>query len=210
MTNVIIWGASGGMGRALTEKLTADGHTVAAISRRPGDTAAFTPYNIAIMDAANPAQVRAAANQAAALAAAFDLFIYAAGDITSRKVGEMTPEEWKRILDANLTGAFLAAQASLPLLSPEARLVFIGAVHERLRLPGLSAYAAAKAGLEAFAESLRKEARRKVLVVRPGAVDTKFWGKVPFSMPKNALSPAALAEKILSALDEGRDGLLDL
>ncbi len=210
MCNVILWGASGGIGRALAQKLAADGYTIAAISRHPGQTSAFTPYNIAILDVANPAQVRAAANQAAAITNAFDLFIYAAGDITSQNVVQMTPETWKRILDANLTGAFLTAQASLPLLSPEARLVFIGAVHERLRLPGLSAYAAAKAGLEAFAESLRKEARRKVLVVRPGAVNTPFWGKVPFSMPKNALSPAALADQILAAVAEGQSGNLDI
>ena len=89
-------------------------------------------------------------------------------------------------------------------------MVFLGAVHERLRLPGLSAYAAAKAGLEAYVEALRKETRRKTLVVRPGAVDTAFWSKVPFSMPKNALQPEALAERIYAAILEGKEGLLDL
>ncbi|MGQ9832582.1 MAG: SDR family NAD(P)-dependent oxidoreductase [Candidatus Villigracilaceae bacterium] len=209
MPSTILWGAAGGIGRALTEKLTASGHTVIAVSRHPAEMKALTPHVVAA-DVSQPAQVSGAARMAAEMGAPFDLYIYAAGDIASRKTAEMTPADWNRILSANLTGAFLTVQASLPHLKADARLVFIGAVHERLRLPGLSAYAAAKAGLEAFAEVLRKETRLPVLVIRPGAVDTPFWGKVPFSMPKNALSPASLAEQILAAVSEAKTGALDI
>jgi short-subunit dehydrogenase len=67
--------------------------------------------------------------------------------------------------------------------------VLIDAVSERMRLSGLSTYAAVKAGLEVFAEAPRKEERkRRVLVVLPGAVSTEFRWKVPFKMPGNALS----------------------
>jgi short-subunit dehydrogenase len=90
-------------------------------------------------------------------------------------------------------------------------LVFLSAVSERIRLPGLSAYAAAKAGLEAFAEALRKEKReRRVIVVRPGAVNTRFWQKVPFKMPGRALSPEAVAAKVVEAVNTGHQGVLDL
>ena len=123
----------------------------------------------------------------------------------------MTPATWRRILDANLSGAFLAVHDSLPLLTADAPLVFLGAVSERLRLPGLSAYVAAKAGLEAFAEVLRKEERkRRVILVRPGAVNTAFWQKVPFRMPANALSPEEVAERVVAAVESGREGTLDL
>jgi len=140
-----------------------------------------------------------------------DLWIYTAGDIISSKVEEMTPAVWQRILDANLTGAFLAAHYSLPLLAPEAHLFFLGAVSERMQMPGLAAYAAAKAGLEAFGEAFRKEARkRKVTVVRPGAVNTALWQKVPFKMPGNAMSPQAVAQAILAAYADGHKGTLEL
>ena len=112
-----------------------------------------------------------------------DLWVYAAGDIASLRVGDMQPSDWQRLMDANLGGAFLATHYSLPLLAEQAHLFYIGAVSERMRLPGLAAYAAAKAGLEAMAEVVRKESRRKVTVVRPGAVDTPFWSKVPFKLP---------------------------
>jgi hypothetical protein len=41
-------------------------------------------------------------------------------------------------------------------------------------------------------------------------VDTPFWKKVPFAMPKNALSAGALAGQILAAVNEGKTGTLDL
>ena len=123
----------------------------------------------------------------------------------------MPPESWQRIMDANLNGPFLATHYSLPLLAENAHLFYLGAVSERLRLPGLAAYAAAKAGLEAFAEALRKEQRqRRVTVVRPGAVATSFWDKVPLRLPKDAAPPEKVARRILEAYENGHTGLLDL
>lgn len=209
MKNAIIWGAAGGIGKALTQKLVDENFTVVAVSRHPTDMKLITPHVIAT-DVTQPSQVTAAARMAGEMVPAFDLFLYTAGDIASIKTGEMTATDWNRILSSNLTGAFLTTQASLPFLAPEARMVFLGAVHERLRLPGLSAYAAAKAGLEAFTEALRKETRRKTLLVRPGSVNTAFWSKVPFSMPKNALQPETLATLVHAAILDGKEGILDL
>jgi NAD(P)-dependent dehydrogenase (short-subunit alcohol dehydrogenase family) len=123
----------------------------------------------------------------------------------------MMPKDWDRILSVNLTSPFYALRYSLPLLSENAHIFFIGAVSERLRLPGLSAYAASKSGLEAFAEALRKEQRNKrISVVRPGAVNTAFWDKVPMRLPADAATPEKVAENIYKAYTEGHKGLLDL
>jgi NAD(P)-dependent dehydrogenase (short-subunit alcohol dehydrogenase family) len=207
MKHALVWGAAGGIGKALTKKLIDQEYTVIAVSRHPNEMKALTPYSIAT-DVTVPSQVRGAVHQVRSISQTVDLYIYTAGEIDSIKAPAMSDKDWQRILNANLTGAFLTAQASLPLLTSEASLVFLGAVHERLRLPGLGAYAAAKAGLEAFAETLRKESRRRVLVVRPGAVNTPFWSKVPFSMPANALEPAALADRIFERLQGDSNELL--
>jgi NAD(P)-dependent dehydrogenase (short-subunit alcohol dehydrogenase family) len=75
----------------------------------------------------------------------------------SAKVADLDFKSWNRILVANLTGTFLCTHHSLPILAEDAHLFYLGAVSKRLRLPGLPVYAAAKAGLEAFGEVLRKE-----------------------------------------------------
>lgn len=96
-------------------------------------------------------------------------------------------------------------------MTADAHIVFLGAVSERLRLPGLAAYASAKAGLEAFAEVLRKEQRRRrVTLVRPKAVDTPLWEKVPFSVPHGAMSPERLVESVVQANQDGHSGVLNL
>jgi NAD(P)-dependent dehydrogenase (short-subunit alcohol dehydrogenase family) len=210
MSTALIWGASGGIGRALVALLHSHGWTVGAVSRHPHDLADLTDFRYEA-DAADAFSVQQAVYRAAQELPAVDLWLYAAGDILSSPVADLAPADWKRILDANLTGAYTSTHLSLPLLAERAHLMYVGAYSEKLRLPGLSAYAAAKAGLEAFAAALAKEQRdRRVTVVRPGAVDTPLWTKMPLRLPRGASSPATLAERMLEAYQAGTVGTLDL
>lgn len=205
----MIWGAAGGIGHALANTLSNSGWTVATISRHAADLEDVAAYNFEA-DVAKAREV-----EAAVLTAAYDLepvklWIYTVGDIAANPVSDLEPETWQRIIDANLTGPFLAAHYSMPLLAPDAHLIFVGAVSERLRLPGLSAYAASKAGLEAFGDAFRKEERgRRVTVIRPVAVNTPLWEKVPMRMPKDAGTPEAAAARILKAYEDGETGIVD-
>ena len=209
MSTAMIWGANGGIGRAVVAKLTTDGWTVLAVARNPGDLHALTPH-VFEADVADADAVEMAVSAARQISPTVDLWVYAAGDITAAKVAEMEPSDWQRILDANLTGAFVTAHSSLPLLAKDEHMMFLGAVSERMRLPGLTAYAAAKAGLEAFAAALGKEERkRRVTVLRPAAVNTTLWEKVPFRRPAHALEPEDVAKRIVSAYQEGHKGVLD-
>lgn len=210
MKTAMIWGASGGIGRALTALLDREKWTVLGVSRHPDDLADLTPHAFEA-DVADPTQVTRAVEAAGRVVPEVDLFVYAAGTIASERVKRMEEGTWQDILTANLTGAFLTTQASLPLLSSGAHLVYLGAYTDRLQLPGLSAYVAAKAGLAVFTEVLAKEHRRlRVTLVRPAAVDTDFWDLVPFSLPSGALTPDEVAEKILEAYENEHSGTLDL
>jgi NAD(P)-dependent dehydrogenase (short-subunit alcohol dehydrogenase family) len=206
----VVWGAGGGIGRALLQKLSDEGWKTIAIARDGSDLESLTPY-VFEADVSEPQQVEAAVYATAMEADAVNLWIYAVGDILSAKVAELDAESWDRILAANLSGAYLTTHHSLPMLAEDAHLVYLGAISERLRLPGLSAYAAAKAGLEAFGEALGKEERKKrVTVVRPGAVATSLWDKVPMRVPADAPSPAKIAGRIIEASEKGHKGILDL
>lgn len=208
--NAVVWGADGDIGRALVQALCDQGWKTIAIARNESDLTALTPHVITA-DVSNPNQVQAAVLAMAMEIDVVQLWIYAVGDIVSARVADLDVGSWNRILAANLSGAYLCTHHSLPILAEDAHLFFLGAISERLRLPGLSAYAAAKAGLEAFAEALRKEERRKrVTIVRPAAVATSFWDKVPMQAPANAATPAKVASRILAAYDDGHKGVLDL
>lgn len=208
--NALIFGAAGAIGSAVLKTLDKNKWKTIAVSRETSLIQDYADYvfDISFTDVSQIAQTAYLISQKVE---GIDLWVYAAGDILSAKISDMRPEEWDRILMANLSGAFYTLHFSLPLLSEGAHIFLIGAVSERLRLPGLSAYAAAKSGLEAFAGVLRKEQRKKlVTVVRPGAVKTTFWDKVPMKIPPDAASPEKVALKIIAAYQAGHQGNLDL
>lgn len=210
MKTAMIFGANGGIGRAILAALNTQDWTTVAFSRQEEMLEGVATHSL-FVDVSDAFSIQKSVQAAAFEVSDVKLWIYTAGDITSSPVEDMSPDVWRRIMDANLNGAYLATYYSLPLLAPDAHLIYVGAINERLRLPGLAAYAAAKAGLEAFGEALRKEQRkRKVAVVRPVAVDTPLWEKVPMRLPKDAPPASKVAGRILAAYEEGHSGLLDL
>ena len=210
MKNAMIWGANGGIGSALAKELKQAEWNVIGISR-DSELIENDVTHAYSADVTNDYAIQNAIMSSVQEVDAVQLWIYAVGDILSQKSDKLATADWQRIIGANLTGAFQTIHHSLPLLAEDAHIIFLGAVSERLRLPGLSAYVAAKAGLESFAETLRKEQRKKrVSVVRPGAVATPFWDKVPLRLPKDAASPEKVARRILEAHESGHSGVLDL
>jgi NAD(P)-dependent dehydrogenase (short-subunit alcohol dehydrogenase family) len=209
MKTALIWGAGGGIGQAITSQLAKENWQILAAGRHLESFTDFTPYayNVDVSDEFSVQSVTTAISQEVSEVI---LWVYTAGDIASLRINEMHPLDWQRILEANLTGAFLTTHFSWSLLSEQAHLFYLGALSERMRLPGLSAYAAAKAGMEAFAEVVRKESHRKVTIVRPAAVETPFWNKVPFKLPPHHLMPVDVADRIIQAYNEGYQGLLDI
>jgi len=209
MNKIIVWGAEGGIGEALLKVFKKDGWWSAAAARKLTSRSELADQR-AEADFTRPDETRKAVEELVG-DQKLDAFVYAAGDISSQKVSQADPERWEEIISNNLTGVFHTLQASLPYLAEDAHIFILGAVSERLTLPGLSAYAAAKAGVEALAVSLAKEERRKkISVIRPGAVATELWEKVPFKQPENSLPPEKLARKVLEAYREGHKGQLDL
>ena len=206
----MIWGVNGGIGRAIATELKLAGWTTIGICRQPAAMDGQLNHTFAA-DVSREFEVQTAVRAASLEVDQIDLWIYAVGDIETTAVADLDSASWQRQLEANLTGPFLATKHSLPLLADDAHLVYLGAVSERLKLPKFSAYVAAKAGLEAFVASLQKELRgKKITLVRPGAVATPFWDKLPLHLPKDAAPPEKVAKRILSAYEEGHSGQLDL
>jgi NAD(P)-dependent dehydrogenase (short-subunit alcohol dehydrogenase family) len=210
MGKILIWGSEGGIGQAILTHFLEQGWQAAAVARKLTSISTQAEWSFEA-DFSDPEQVAEVGRQLEEHQDPFDIFVYAAGDITAENIGDSTPKRWLEIIDNNLTGVFHTLQASLPIIKEDGHIFLLGAVSERLQLPGLSAYAAAKAGLEAFAVAFSKEERRKkVTVVRPGAVDTGLWDKVPFKKPSHTYPPVKVAERIREAYQDGHKGQLDL
>ena len=104
MKNALVWGASGGIGRALVSALSEQGWTVVAVARNSGAVADLAPH-VFDADVASAYAVEAAVRAASEIVDDVALSVYAAGDIAPAKVADMSPVDWQRTLDANLTGA---------------------------------------------------------------------------------------------------------
>jgi NAD(P)-dependent dehydrogenase (short-subunit alcohol dehydrogenase family) len=210
MPEALIWGASGGIGAALVRRLKADGWLVFAAARDerriPSEADHTYPF-----DALQAYTIQPIPMQIASQSDGFDLMVYAAGAMASGTVEQMPVDSWMQVIGANLNGAYLTTQACLPLMKPGGHIMFIGAYVDHVTLPRMGAYAAAKAGLEPLVTVMQKENRKlKFTLLHPGPVDTPFWQSVPFSLPKNARPPEAIAEAMLSRYHAGESGLLDL
>jgi NADP-dependent 3-hydroxy acid dehydrogenase YdfG len=199
--NVMIWGATGGIGSALVRLLSSQGWKVSAFGRDFDQLQGFNGYKIWV-DLQSESNVEAVVAAIGKTVTSFDWFIYAAGDILLRSFDKMSLAEWRRIQDANLNGMITALHYSLPLLTPEAPVYLLGAVSKRLQLAGMAAYAASKAGVEAFATVLAQDLDRPVVLLRPGVVMTQLWEKVPFKPPPGALGADDFARLVVEAYQD--------
>jgi 3-oxoacyl-[acyl-carrier protein] reductase len=119
MKTALIWGAGGGIGQAITKQLARENWQVLALGRNLNSFTDFTVqvYDVELDDAFS---VQSAITAIGQEVGEVDLWAYAAGYIASLRVNEMRPHDWQRIIQTNLTGAFLATHFSWPLLSEQA------------------------------------------------------------------------------------------
>ncbi|MEO0562069.1 MAG: SDR family NAD(P)-dependent oxidoreductase [Chloroflexota bacterium] len=210
MPTAFIWGASGGIGSALTTHLKANGWTVhgAARNKTAIPDVADETY---LFDAGNPQTYKEIALLLAQDGVDIDLVVYAAGGMKSEKLEKLGADEWKGVIDANLNGAYLGVQSLLHLVPKGGHLMVVGAYVDKITLPKFGAYTTAKAALEPMMMIFAKENRRKKFtLVRPPAVASPFWDNVPFNLPDGALQPQSVAEAILTQYNDEKDGTLDL
>lgn len=88
---------------------------------------------------------------------------------------EMADEDWRYVVETNLMGSLACAKAALDRMLPreQGQIVLVSSISPHIRAPGESVYAATKAGINAFAMTLRKEVGDRsirVTVIEPGSV----------------------------------------
>jgi NAD(P)-dependent dehydrogenase (short-subunit alcohol dehydrogenase family) len=133
-------------------------------------------HHVATADVTRQEHVDALARECGRQFGSLDVLVSNAGTISGVPFGELPAAEWRRVLDVNLTAAFLVTQRVLPLLSDGASIVYIGSRAAVAGVPMRAHYAAAKAALTGLARSLCKELGPRgirVNVVCPAIVETE-------------------------------------
>ncbi|MEV3982568.1 SDR family NAD(P)-dependent oxidoreductase [Nonomuraea sp. NPDC049758] len=188
MTTVLITGTSSGIGLATAVTAARAGLTVVATMRDPGrdgdlraaaDRAGVT-LDVRHLDVTDPASARACVKGVRETYGGLDALVNNAGVSNFDPTMEMsTPEALRANFEVNFFGVIEVSRVAMPLLrAAGGRLVTVGSVHGVVGQPFNEAYAAAKAAVEGFMESLAPVAAAhgvRVSVVVPGFVsDTRF------------------------------------
>jgi 3-oxoacyl-[acyl-carrier protein] reductase len=180
----IVTGSSSGIGRAVAAELLARGMSVVVTSRsqaRADATAAELGEDAFGVGAelTDPGAPAALVDRALARFGRLDVFVNNAGAGQVADSETLAVEDWQRIIDLDLTAAFLCAQAAArPMLAAgRGVIVNISSLAGHIGLPRRAAYTAAKHGLEGLTKTLAVEwARRgvRVVSVAPAYVATEL------------------------------------
>ena len=183
----IVTGGSRGIGRAVSERLAADGqhvvivyagneteasNTVAAIEAAGGSAVAIQA------DVADETAVRAAFDLAEQRYGGIDVVVNAAGIMLLAAVVDQGLDDFDRMHRTNVRGTFVVDGEAARRLRPGGAIINISTSVTRLKLPTYAAYAASKAAVEAIAPILAKELRGRditVNAVAPGPTATALF-----------------------------------
>jgi NAD(P)-dependent dehydrogenase (short-subunit alcohol dehydrogenase family) len=209
--DIVVTGASSGIGAALTKALIADGHRLSVCARRVERLAALTGGGrdaaFRKVDVADERQVLDFAADVERVAGGVDALICCAGAYGPiGPVSEVDSSEWLQALQANLFGTFLSVRAFLPLLSKRrrARIITFSGGGAFNPLPNYSAYAVAKAGIVRLTETLADELKPTGIAVNgvaPGFVRTEIHDATLAAGPE--LAGEAFYEMTQAKLREG-------
>jgi NAD(P)-dependent dehydrogenase (short-subunit alcohol dehydrogenase family) len=177
----LVSGAGSGIGAAVATRLTAEGATVVRSDVRPDGVDV-------VCDVRDPASCAAAVAFVLEHHRRLDVLANVAGIGMSRLIGDMAPQEWRDVIDVNLTGTFFLSQSALPaLLDTKGVIVNMGSVAGLRATPYNAAYCASKGGVIMLTKSMAIELAKagvRVNAVCPGSVDTPFLRN--FRVPEGA------------------------
>ncbi len=220
----LITGASRGIGRAIAVRLARDGAAVAVNYRSDAEGAAKTLAAVTEEggrgmvvqgDVSSGAAVSALIGTACSELGGIHILVNNAGISADHLTVRMSEDEWDRVLDTDLKGAFLTTKEVLrPMMRQRwGRIINIASVVACTGNAGQASYAAAKAGLLGLTKSVAREVATRGItanVVAPGMVDTEMtralsqeireWmlGQVPMGRPGTAEDVAGAVAFLVS------------
>ncbi len=216
MKNIVITGASSGIGLATARILYTSGHRLLLISRNPAKLKSLEFQNservsVVAQDVTDYEGVKNMASQINHEWGRIDILINNAGVGVFDKVEDGRIEDWHYMVNTNVNGLLNSLHAFLPhLIQSEGHVINIGSVASHQVFMNSGIYSATKHAVFAISEALRIElaGKIKVTTISPGAVNTPFIDqtRTPKMLDEYkdyfaaGLPPEAVAEQILHAI----------
>ncbi|MEV6024928.1 SDR family NAD(P)-dependent oxidoreductase [Streptomyces sp. NPDC052036] len=186
---VLVTGGTRGIGRGIVLAFARAGAKVVTCYRSDGEaveglvkelTAIGGDHHVLKADVSDPEAVARLVDETEARLGALDVLVNNAGVISHVPFAELPLDEWRRVIDTNLTAPFLVIQKALPLLKEGSSIITVGSRAAVVGIPLRAHYTAAKAGLIGLTRSLMKELGPKgirVNLVAPGVIETEEFEK---------------------------------
>ena len=183
----VITGASRGLGKAMAVALAEEGARVALVSRSENDldrvadeiAAAGGDAAVFVADVASDQQVRQTGARIIARFGTVNILINNAGLAVRKPVTELAADEWRAVMDTNVSSAFLLCHTLVPYMKGQGygRILNIASTMASVSLPNRTAYSASKSALLGFTRSLAQELaadRITVNTISPGLFATEL------------------------------------
>lgn len=183
----VVTGASRGLGRAIALALAGEGAQLVLVARNRDPleeaaramAAAGGAAAVFAADVTDERQVERLASEVQARFGKVHILVNNAGTNVRKNLTDFTLDEWRRVMDTNLTGVFLMCRAFVPLMkgSGYGRILNLSSTMSHIALPQRTAYCASKAGLLGLTRALALElAEERITVngISPGPFATEM------------------------------------
>lgn len=212
---VVVFGASGGIGRLTALEFGRKGAKVVVAARSESGLQSLVEEIkaeggeafYAVADAADADAVKRVAESTDERYGRLDTWVHVAGTMLFAPFEKITPEEFKRVIEVNLLGQVYGAMSALPFLKKTGggALIHISSVEAYRTVPFQSAYGSSKHGITGFLQALRLELKQQkaqisVTEILPGVINTPIWdrGRNKFEYKEKPPMPPIYHPKIVS------------
>src|SRR5436190_2375878 len=210
----VVTGGTKGIGRAIADALISKNANVLVSSRSEAEidsvVAQLNQLNGGqaagfVCDVRNHEQVKALFQKTLTTFEGIDILVNNAGIGLFASVEEMSPEDFRAVIETNLIGVYYCCHEAIPLLKQRGGgyIFTISSLAGANPHPRMAAYNASKFGLNGFSEALMQEVRHdniKVSYIMPGSVNTDFGGDEPGESKSWQLQPKDIARVVMDLL----------
>lgn len=207
--SAFVTGASKGIGLAVAAALVGEGYRVTLTSRNRSEVEAAAAdlggeARGVVCDVRDPAAVQQAVDEHVAAFGSLDVLFVNAGVGQFANIEELSIEQWRDVIDTNLSGAFYTVKAAIPALKRRGGYIFtLSSLAGKNPFEGGAAYNASKFGLNGLSEVINLDLRKhdiRVTQIMPGSVATHFNGHTPSEADAWKIQPGDLAQLTLDLL----------